>query len=184
MESHIRSFEQMASQLCGYTHVCVISFIDLYDKVKKNFPDVRSVYSAERLEIGKAFARIGMKYGMTIKTCAEGTNMESLGIDCGGCMSKETLEKAIGSRLTLPPGYKSARNECACILGNDIGQYDTCGHFCRYCYANSNRENVIRNMKLHDPDSPFLTGRSLPGDNIRQACQESWIDRQLSFDFL
>ena len=43
MEYHLKSFEHMATHLEGATKTCVISFIDLYQKVRKNFPEVRSV---------------------------------------------------------------------------------------------------------------------------------------------
>ena len=33
---------------------------------------------------------------MTIKTCAEGTELEVFGVDTGGCQTKEVLERAIG----------------------------------------------------------------------------------------
>ena len=39
-------------------------------------------------------------------------------------------------------------------------------------------------MKEHDPDSPLLIGHLKPGDVVRDAQQESWIDPQLSMDFL
>ncbi|MBP1534995.1 MAG: DUF1848 family protein [Ruminococcus sp.] len=83
-------------------------------------------------------------------------------------------------RLSLPK-KRSQRAECACVLGTDIGAYDTCGHLCRYCYANYDHENVRRNMRLHDPDSPLLVGKVQAGELIHQAVQESWIDRQISF---
>mgnify|MGYP000181715620 CR=1 FL=1 len=58
---HIAEFEQMASVLSGYTRTCVISFIDLYEKVRRNFPQVKSVPLAERETLGKAFVEIGKK---------------------------------------------------------------------------------------------------------------------------
>lgn len=180
-DRHITEFEKTASRLSGYTKVCVISFLDLYKKVRRNFPEAREVSDSDKLLLGKAFVTIGKKYGMTIKTCAEGTLLEAVGADCRGCMTAEVFEKAIGCRLKLPSGYKSARSECGCILGGDIGQYDTCGHLCRYCYANTGKNAVARNMRLHDFRSPFLIGNSMPGDKIHQAKQESWLDMQLSF---
>ena len=36
-EVHIQKFTQIAQALEGYTHTCVISFIDLYQKVRRNF---------------------------------------------------------------------------------------------------------------------------------------------------
>lgn len=58
---HIAEFEQMAAVLSGYTRTCVISFIDLYEKVQRNFPQVKSVPLAERETLGKAFVEIGKK---------------------------------------------------------------------------------------------------------------------------
>lgn len=178
---HLERFEEMAEQLRGYADVCVISFIDLYQKVLRNFSEVRRVSRDDMIYLGKEMVSIGKKYGIAVKTCAEGDELAPFGVDCSGCMTAEVFEKAIGCRLQIPSGFKSSRSECACILGSDIGQYDTCGHLCRYCYANCSREAVKRNMKLHDFRSPFLVGNSLTGDKIHQARQESWLDMQLSF---
>ncbi len=180
LERHISDFEEMASYLSGFTKTCVISFIDVYKKVRNNFPEARSVGLSERMAIGKAFAGIGSKYGITIKSCAEGDDLASCGVDCSGCMTAETLETALHRRLNVPK-KKSVRGECACCLGNDIGAYNTCGHLCRYCYANINAAAVRQNFKQHDPNSPFLIGNSQPGDVIHDAAQKSWIDRQITF---
>lgn len=180
LERHIRDFAQMCRTLAGYTSVCVISFIDLYEKVKRNFPQARTVTQQERFAIGKAFVEIGRQYGITVKSCAEGTELAAFGVDCSGCMTQETFETAIGSNLQVPR-KKAQRTECACVLGTDIGAYDTCGHMCRYCYANYNYENVRRNMQMHDPNSPLLVGQLQEGEVIHPAQQESWIDGQLSF---
>ena len=41
-EVHIQKFTQIAQALEGYTHTCVISFIDLYQKVRRNFPEAQA----------------------------------------------------------------------------------------------------------------------------------------------
>ncbi len=179
VDRHIGEFEQMCKTLSGYTNDCVISFIDLYEKVKHNFTEVRTVSQQERITIGKAFAQIGKRYGINIKACGEGSELAAYGVDCTGCMTKQTFEAAISSRLNIP-NKKPQRGECACVLGTDIGEYDTCGNFCRYCYANYDHDNVRRNMKLHDPESPLLVGRLQDGEVVHQAKQESWIDNQLT----
>ena len=183
LDFHLREFAEMAAAMEGYTDHCIISFIDLYDKTKRNFPEGRSVTKAERLLIGESFAAIGAEYGIKIKTCAEGNELESLGVDCSGCQTQEVLERAIGMPLVVP-GSAMTRSECSCVLGSDIGAYNTCGHGCLYCYANYDRETVEYNMKKHDPFSPFLIGDFIDGDIIKAAEQESWIQRQVSFDFL
>ena len=180
LERHIDDFRHMAKTLSGYTQSCVISFIDLYRKVRRNFPEAEEVGKEERITIGKAFAEIGKEYGITIRACAEGTELEPNGVDCGGCMTVGTFEKALHAVLDVPKRKNQRGGQCACVLGTDIGAYDTCAHFCRYCYANTDAERVRRNMKAHDPDSPFLIGSCRPGDRIREAAQESWRSRQLT----
>lgn len=180
LERHIDDFRHMAKTLSGYTQSCVISFIDLYRKVRRNFPEAEEVGKEERITIGKAFAEIGKEYGITIRACAEGTELEPNGVDCGGCMTVGTFEKALHAVLDVPKRKNQRGGKCACVLGTDIGAYDTCAHFCRYCYANTDAERVRRNMKAHDPDSPFLIGSCRPGDRIREAAQESWRSRQLT----
>ena len=180
LERHIDDFRHMAKTLSGYTQSCVISFIDLYRKVRRNFPEAAEVGKEERITIGKAFAEIGKEYGITIRACAEGTELEPNGVDCGGCMTVGTFEKALHAVLDVPKRKNQRSGKCACVLGTDIGAYDTCAHFCRYCYANTDAERVRRNMKAHDPDSPFLIGSCRPGDRIREAAQESWRSRQLT----
>ena len=179
LERHIADFEKVAKYLAGYTKVCVISFIDLYKKVLRNFPQVNEVDHADRLSIGKAFVEIGRKYGITIKPCAEGRELERYGADCSGCMTIPTYETALGMKLNAPK-KKALRSECSCLLGSDIGEYDTCGHLCRYCYANNDVQVVQRNMRNHNPDSPLLIGNLHERDKIHDAKQESWIDNQLT----
>ena len=158
---HIAEFEQMASVLSGYTRTCVISFIDLYEKVRRNFPQVKSVPLTERETLGKAFIEIGRKYGMTIRPCAEGTALARYGADCSGCMTQKTFEAALHRSLRLPTQKPAPQGVCLAVLRRDIGAYNTCGHGCLYCYANASRVAVARNMRMHDPASPFF-GRAQP----------------------
>ncbi|MBQ9885964.1 MAG: DUF1848 domain-containing protein [Lachnospiraceae bacterium] len=178
LDFHKEAFEKMAENLSGYTDQAVISFIDLYSKTKRNFPEAREVALEERAKIGQAFAESGKKHGMTIRTCLEGNDLAGFGIDVSGCMTKEVLERAIGTELVVP-NRKNPREGCSCLLGNDIGMYNTCGHFCRYCYANYDKRTVVENMKKHDPKSPFLIGGAMEGDRITNAKQMSYISGQM-----
>ena len=182
---HIAEFGKMAETLSGYTNTCVISFIDLYSKVRRNFPEAREVCNKDRLRIGKAFIEIAQGYDITIKPCAEGKKLEPYGADCSGCMTVKTYEKALHANLDVPRRGTNQRNgECACLLGTDIGAYDTCGHLCRYCYANVHTDLVRENMRRHDPKSPFLIGSEQPGDVIHEAAQKSWVDHQVRLEFV
>lgn len=178
---HIESFEEMAQKLSGYVDNCTISFIDLYAKTKRNFPGIRRVAEKERHEIGKAFARIGKEYGIVIRSCCEGEELFRYGVDIAGCMSQAVLERAVGYSMNPPKRKNSARGAaCSCLLGNDIGAYNTCGHGCLYCYANEDKETVVQNMRLHRPDSPFLIGGVREADEIREAKQVLYLDGQMS----
>ncbi len=179
VDYHLKAFEQMASSLCGYTNTVVISFIDLYEKVKRNFSEARPVSREDQYFLGKEIIKIATSFDMLVKPCGEGQFLSEFGADCRGCMTVATYEKAIGQKLIVP-NKKPARKECACYISGDIGAYDSCGHLCRYCYANNDIAAVKRNMKLHDPNSPFLIGNYQEGDIIHDVKMESYIDNQLS----
>lgn len=177
IDYHLHAFRQIAEELKGYTKTVVISFIDLYPKVKVNFPEAREVSQADRLHIGREIIKIANVNGMSVKLCAEGDELAKFGADCSGCMKISDYEKAIGRRLIVPK-KKGARAECACYLSCDIGAYNTCMHLCKYCYANAEPTVIFKQNKLHDPESPFLIGNYLEGDKIHEVVQESWIDMQ------
>lgn len=129
VEWHISEFEKMAETLSGYTQSCVISFIDIYKKVERNFPYAREVSKQNRITLGKELIRIADRYGMTVRPCAEGNDLEPFGADCSGCMTVNTFESALHSHLDVPKRKYNQRNgQCACLLGVDIGAYDTCAH--------------------------------------------------------
>ncbi len=181
VERHIEAFRSMCEILAGSTHTAVISFIDLYEKVKRNFPEATTVPFHTQLELTRAFVETGSQYHMTIKPCGESPDLKKTGADCSGCMTQKVFETAIGQNVILPPNPNN-RRECACYITGDIGAYNTCGHFCLYCYANADKNAVQRSMKLHDPESPLLIGHVQPEDKISQPKQVSWIDPQMRLD--
>ena len=174
MEYHLRAFEKIAAALDCFTNTAVISFIDLYAKVKRNFPEAREVTKEQRLFLGKEMVKIASAHGMTLKPCAEGDELAPFGADCGGCMRIGDYEKAIGKKLNAPK-KKGARAECACYLSCDIGAYNTCKHLCKYCYANAEPSVVLAQSRRHDPTSPFLIGNYEKDDVINDVQQKSWI---------
>ena len=117
--------------------------------------------------------------GFTLSTCAETVNLSAYGITHGRCVDHErilrvalrqvpdrcsALLEALGGRfdpadaetplparriLLKPKKDPGQRPACGCHAAKDIGQYDTCPHLCRYCYANAKPETVLRNWKTH-----------------------------------
>ena len=181
VERHIEAFRTMCETLSGHTHTAVISFIDLYEKVKRNFPEAKGVSFLIQLKLTEAFVKIAREYGMVVKPCGESPELATVGADCSGCMTKKVFETAVGQNMIFPANPNN-RKECACYITGDIGAYNSCGHFCRYCYANADRNAVIRSMKNHDPKSPLLIGHIQPGDKVSSPKQVSWIDPQLRLD--
>ena len=181
---HIEQFHQMAEALSGCTDQCVVSFIDLYEKTKRNFHGIRRVTDSEQETLIAAFSEIAKRNRLQIHLCCENANLVREHVDADGCMTKAVLEKALGCRLDVPQ-KKTARQECACLLGADIGAYNTCPHGCLYCYANYDQETVKKNQKLHHASSPLLIGEVTADDMIKQAEQKSWKNGQISiFDLL
>lgn len=180
IDYHIEQFYQMAKALSGYTDQCVVSFIDLYQKTKRNFRGIRSVTNKEQERLIDAFSEIAKENDLQIHLCCENPNLVRENVDVNGCMSKSVLEKSLGCKLNVPQ-KKMARKECSCLLGADIGAYNTCGHGCLYCYANYDKETVVKNRKLHHVSSPLLIGEVTENDVIKQAEQKSWKNGQLDF---
>ena len=85
----------MAEALAGKTRIAVISFIDLYDKVKRNFPEAERVAREDRIALGREIINIASACGMTVRPCAEGDELAPYGADCGGCMTIPDYERAI-----------------------------------------------------------------------------------------
>ena len=174
---HRRMFAEMAAALAGTTEIVVISFVMCYAKTRRNFPGVREVMKAERMELGAYIIETARAYGMTVYPCGGETELAPLGADTGGCMTPRIYERALGRRMHFP-SYQRQRMECDCYLGADIGAYDSCPHLCRYCYANTHAARVRKNRCRHDPQSPFLIGYAEAGDRIHTARQESWLEAQ------
>lgn len=176
---HIEAFRSMAETLQGYTHQVVISFIDLYKKTKRNFPEARPVSAHDQVLLVNAFSEIAKKTGLAIHLCCESAILERDNVDANGCLSQAVLEEALGEKLSVPR-RKAPREGCTCLLGADIGAYNTCSHFCRYCYANYDEALVRKNYQRHDPASALLIGHLEQGDIIKDAQQKSWKSPEIS----
>ena len=178
LQRHIDTFEYITSKLEGYTSLAVFGFVDIYDKLKRNHPEIIDCDDSLKIIIAKEFLKIANKHHMELRLCSKEKWLSSYGIDVNGCMRLEDYERAIGFSLTPTKKMEARRGYCTCYLSNDIGSYNSCLHLCSYCYANGNPNLVLSNFKKHDEDSPFLIGNISPDDKIRLAKQESWKEIQ------
>ena len=79
INKHIQEFAKIAKTLQGYTRNCVISFLDLYEKVKRNAPNLKPPIMEEQIKLAKAFVEIGKENDMTIYSCCENTHLAKYG---------------------------------------------------------------------------------------------------------
>lgn len=178
LERHIRAFEYIASKLENYTELAVFGFVDLYDKLKKNQPDIKDATDKEKIILAKEFMRIANNHHLKLRLCSKEKWLKQYGADVDGCMRLEDYENA-GNFILKPTSKMQARKGyCACFLSNDIGAYNSCMHLCKYCYANGNVNQVINNYRNHDDNSPLLIGNLKDTDIVKEAKQESWIERR------
>ena len=162
---HIKAFNKLCSLLNGYVKRIIISFLDEYKNVKenRNILKYKTLTDNDYKLISRNFSKIASINGMTVQTCFEDRNLVEYGLVKGECLSHELAYKLTGK------SYKSwtARKErkCNCVQMVDIGVYNSCKHFCKYCYANYNEKEVINNYKNHNPNSSLLIGE-LESDDI------------------
>lgn len=179
VSAHIRSFRQLAESLRPATERCIISFVDLYEKTKRNFPAVQEVSYADQQFLAQAFSRVGAQTGIRVETCAEQVDLSAFGVAAGACVSRAVIECSAGFPLVASLPAQHLRRHCGCIATHDIGAYNSCPHGCRYCYANDDAALVRKNAALHDPQSSFLIGGARDGDERHEAKQASLRDAQL-----
>lgn len=182
VDYHIKYFEQLAKRLHTYTKTCVISFLDLYKKTEKN---LRGTYSREPsvdeiINISAHISMVASHYGIRIQTCAEKIELESVGITHGHCIDSVLIEDLLGVKLVVSKD-KNQRPECGCVQSIDIGEYNTCAHNCKYCYANFNKEKVSLRVMQHNPKSPLLIGEIGVDDKVTERKIFSFISKDVLF---
>ena len=180
LEYHIKAFKYIASSLDGYTELVAFGFLDVYPKLKKNHPELQDMPDDIKIIIAKEFQKIAKEHHMALRLCSKEKWLKDYGIDVDGCMRIEDYERSINKKLNVKKKMEARKGYCACYLSNDIGTYNSCPHLCKYCYANGDKDLVLKNYKLHDENSPLLIGHINSDDKIRNATQESFIDNMVT----
>ena len=180
IEVLLERISNIGRQLKGYTEKLVFSFIDIaaYRKVQKNLAGlgVREFSSNEQIEFARGLAELNRAFGFELATCGELADLSAYGIKHNKCVDDGLMMRLfhddvelmdfIGVEYDMFNGWqikkskkdKGQRNACGCIVSKDIGMYNTCRHFCVYCYANTSRECVLRNVIKHSDQSESLIG--------------------------
>jgi hypothetical protein len=119
---------------------------------------------------------------ISLATCAESIDLDSLGIEHNRCIDDRLMERLFnedkillyylrtgelpepnlfGEIPELPETHKSLKDKgqrklCGCMISKDIGMYNTCRHFCVYCYANTSKKIVLENASKHSDESESI----------------------------
>lgn len=181
VQYHLKAFRSIAEALSGYTEKCVISFLDIYPKNKKNMDNLLSydLSDSELREFAKELSNIAKENHIKIGSCAEKVDLDEYGIIHNSCIDKELIEKIIGCKLKINKD-KNQRIECGCVESVEVGTYNTCKNGCVYCYANYSAKSVESNFQKYDPLSPLLCGHIEKDDKISTRKVVSLKETQIS----
>lgn len=168
VEYHCKAFEKMCRLLKDSVKYIIVSFIDIYKNVLQNAAilNLKNITNEDMKRIGFSFAVIAKKYGMTVQTCAEEEQLIECGFIKRDCLDEEWAHLLTGK--TKFKRWKSrGRESCHCVQMVDIGTYNSCQHYCRYCYANYNEKIIAKKCMEHEPNSSLLLGHLNPDDLIK-----------------
>ena len=165
IEYHKKMFERVCSQLERYVETIIVSFIDDYKNVRNNLKEIRyrDFEEDDYKQIGENFSTSAKNHNMIVQTCFEERNLVEYGFTKGECLSHQLAYQLTGKKF---PEWKARKERfCNCVQMVDIGEYNTCSHFCKYCYANYDEKEVMNNRNKHNPNSSLLIGE-LESDDI------------------
>lgn len=183
LDYHVKAFTRIAEALAGRTRRVVISFLDDYEKTKRNMKgiNIQGLTKEKMRRLAHSFAVIAGRYGMEIQTCAEKIDLSEYGITHGACIDREYIEHLLGCRLRAGKDH-GQRPECRCMESVEIGSYHTCRNGCRYCYANFSDGRVQERIRDFDVDSPILCGKMEPEDRITERKMKTLRENQMTLE--
>lgn len=165
VDYHIKAFDKLCKNLNGYVNKIIVSFMDEYKNVRsnKNILKYRAFTREDYKRIGEAFSKSAMDNGMSVQTCFEDNDLTQYGFVKGECLSHELAYILTGKKFKSSNVRKEKK--CECVQMVDIGDYNSCMHMCKYCYANYDEKMVSSNFKRHDDNSSLLIG-SIQSDDV------------------
>ena len=165
VDYHIRAFDKLCKNLNGYVNKIIVSFMDEYKNVRsnKNILKYRAFTREDYKKIGEAFSKSAHDNGMSVQTCFEDEDLTQYGFVKGECLSHELAYILTGKKFKSSNVRKDKK--CECVQMVDIGDYNSCMHMCKYCYANYDEKAVSNNFERHDDNSSLLIG-SIQRDDV------------------
>ncbi len=169
LEYHIVEFEHLCRELCGYTELCNISFVDRYQKLNKSVKEnvLPEISQGQMIELASKLAKIAKQYHIQVRACCEEVDLSNTGVEPASCIDARVIEGLIQHPIKVKSD-KHQRPGCNCIQSVDIGVYNTCKNGCVYCYANHSDASVQNNFLKHDKNAEILIGKVELGERITE----------------
>lgn len=166
VDYHIKAFDKLCKNLNSYVNKIIVSFMDEYKNVRsnKNILKYRAFTREDYKKIGEAFSKSAMDNGMSVQTCFEDEDLTQYGFVKGECLSHELAYILTGKKFKSSNVRKEKK--CECVQMVDIGDYNSCMHMCKYCYANYDEKAVSSNFERHDDNSSSLLIGSIQSDDV------------------
>lgn len=180
-EYHLKAFAKIAGELAGFTDLVVISFLDMYQKIRKNMErlEAEPMGTEEMLWLAGNMAKTARDCGMAIESCAEAVDLSGASVAHGSCIDIRRIERLTGCRIDCQKDGNQ-RGACGCAESVDVGSYNTCLNGCAYCYANVSRARILENSKAFEANSTVLGPPLKPEDVVRERAVRSFKVRQMS----
>ena len=178
---HEDRFDFLAGRLQGHTKQVIVSIVDLYQKtirnIQKHVPGYECEATPPEPELKLLLSRlssIAKRRGLSIQSCAEDKDFTSAGVPPGKCIDDVLIHQLFGVRLSIGKD-QGQRPACLCSASKDIGFYNTCQHFCRYCYATTSESTARTSFESHNPDSPSIIGWYEPTETAKVDSQQTLL---------
>lgn len=159
VEFHREQFSAIAGALNGSTRRCIISFLDLYSKVRRRLEqqkvEIEPPGPAQLEQMVPFLESAARDNGIEVQSCAEERDLAPLGIPRGKCIDDAYIRRTFGIEVTRRKD-PAQRPACGCVTSRDIGMYGTCPAGCLYCYATTDPAASRRAHAEHDPTRASL----------------------------
>ncbi|MFA4907448.1 MAG: DUF1848 domain-containing protein [archaeon] len=137
------TFNDLCALFAKYVDRCIVSFVDLYQKVRTRFDRLTTDSGIQfiiptpeqQTDFLLKMKRIADAYGIHLSACCENDSAVQAGIPGSHCVDAVLLKHLFPDE-SFPEPIAPTRKGCGCYLSQDIGAYNTCNHHCAYCYAN------------------------------------------------